>query len=116
MGDSLTIQNKKYLNQKVNPILELLIASLMKRRPEDPIKYMKNWLDTKGKEMEDKIKRREEMRPEGIPSTSESEMDEDEELDQYELEQEKKLLIRKTNIKNMRNSVSAEVYGEFNKK
>lgn len=114
--DSLTLQNKKYLSQKVNPILELLIASLMKRTPEDPIKFMKNWLATKGQEMEEKIKAREEMRPEGIPTTTESEMDEEEEFDTYQLEQEKKLLVRKTDTKNMRSSVSAEVYGEFNKK
>jgi cAMP-dependent protein kinase regulator len=114
--DSITIQNKKYLNQKVNPILELLIAALMKRRPEDPIKFMKNWLSTKGLEMEEKIRIRDNMKPEGIPTTSESEMDEDEEMDDYDVEQENLLLVRKGNTKNMRSSVSAEVYGDYNKK
>ncbi len=115
--DTITKENKKYLAQKVNPILELLIASLMKRRPERPLDYIKSWLSTKGMEMEEKIRKRISMRPEGIPTTSESsDMDEEEELDQYEIEQEKKRLFRKQNPNEMRNSVSAEVYGEFNKK
>ena len=36
---SSNAENKKYLNQKVNPILELLIASLMKNRPDDVAEY-----------------------------------------------------------------------------
>ena len=54
--NSITIQNKRYLNQKVNPILELMIASLMKHRPEDPIAFMQTWLKKKGSQMEEKIK------------------------------------------------------------
>ncbi len=57
------------------------------------------------------------MRPEGIPTTSDSELDnEEEELDAFELEQENKMLHRKTNTNLQRISVSAEVYGEYNKK
>lgn len=81
--------NKKYLNQKVNPILELMIASLMKHRPDDPIDFMEQWLDQKGEEMEKKIKARLNSKPEGIPTTSESE-DDEEEMDAFEIEQEKK--------------------------
>ena len=55
------------------------------------------------------------MRPEGIPTTSESE-DDEEEMDAYQQQQEKKMLFRKSNTKQMRISVSAEVYGEYNKK
>lgn len=77
--------NKKYLTQKVNPILELMIASLMKHRPEDPIDFMQQWLGQKGLEMEKKVKSRLSTRPEGIPDTSESE-DEEEEMDAFEME------------------------------
>ena len=44
--------NKKYLSKKVNPIMELMIASLMKHRPTDPVEFMKNWLNEKGLPME----------------------------------------------------------------
>ncbi len=46
-----TQKNKKYLNQKVNPILENLVASLMKNRPEQPLDFMMLWLDKKGYEI-----------------------------------------------------------------
>ena len=54
-------------------------------------------------------------RPEGIPSTSESE-DDEEEMDTFEMEMEKKQITRKNNPNDMRVSVSAEVYGDHNKK
>lgn len=107
--------NKKYLNQKVNPILELMIASLMKHRPENPIDFMQTWLNQKGVEMEKKINSRLSTRPEGIQTTSESE-DDNEEMDAFELEMEKKQLVRKNNPNDMRISVSAEAYGDHNKK
>ncbi len=56
------------------------------------------------------------MRPEGIATTSESELDDEEELDTFEIEQERKKIIKKKNPNKMRESVSAEVYGEYNKK
>lgn len=63
---SLNAENKKYLNQKVNPILELLIASLMKHRPKNTIEFSEKWLEKKGMELEQKIKARVDLRPEGI--------------------------------------------------
>ena len=39
------------------------------------------------------------MRPEGIPTTSDSDIDDEEELDAFELEQERKMIHRKTNTK-----------------
>lgn len=65
--------------------------------------------------MEKKIKTRLSTRPEGIQTTSESEED-DEEMDAYEIEMEKKQFIRKNNPNDMRVSVSAEAYGEYHKK
>lgn len=47
MSDSNKI-NRKYLENKVNPILELMIASLMKHRPENALEFMENWLEKKG--------------------------------------------------------------------
>lgn len=76
---------------------------------------MENWLEQKGEEMEKKIQARLKSRPEGIPTTSESE-DDNEEMDAFEMEMEKKQFVRKNNPNDMRISVSAEVYGEYNKK
>ena len=38
--DSITLNNKKYLKEKVNPILELMVADIMKIRPEKPLKFI----------------------------------------------------------------------------
>jgi hypothetical protein len=92
---SLNADNKKFLSQKVNPILELLIAHLMKNRPANVTEASQRWLEKKGMELEKKIKARTDLRPEGIQTTSESEGDEDEEMDAFEMELEKKALIRK---------------------
>ena len=113
--DSLFMENKKFLNQKVNPILEPLVAELMKKQPDDPIAFMKNWIKVNGEAIETKILERIENRPEGIYSTSESE-DEDEEIDQFKEEIQFKKLINKKENQKMRVSVSAEAYGDFNKK
>ena len=79
---SVNTENKKYLNQKVNPILEMMIASLMKHKPKNPLNFMESWLEKKGPEIEKKVNARINMRPEGIPTTSESE-DDEEEMDAY---------------------------------
>lgn len=114
--DSILSENKRFLRQKVNPILEPMVAELMKKQPEDPITFMKNWIRQNGGNLENKIAVRAETRPEGIHSTSESEVDEEEEYDEFKEEQEFKKMVNKNDYKNMRTSVSAEAYGEFNKK
>lgn len=115
--DSILSENKKFLRQKVNPILEPLVAELMKKQPEDPIAFMKNWIKSNGEVIESKITERLENRPEGIHSTSESDCDDDdEEIDEFKEEQEFKKIVHKNDYKSMRTSVSAEAYGEFNKK
>lgn len=63
----------------------MMIASLMKHKPKETRNFMINWLEKKGYEMENKVKKRIESRPEGIPTTSESE-DDEEEMDAFELE------------------------------
>lgn len=113
--DSVVLENKKYLSRKVNPILELLIAELLKKQPDDPIEFMKNWLKTEGVDVQNKMNIRNVNRPEGIDSSSESEEDEEEELDQFADNQENQALVRKTDYKVQRISVSAEAYGNYNK-
>lgn len=114
--DSILSENKRFLRQKVNPILEPMVAELMKKQPDDPIAFMRNWVRANGQHFEKKIATRVETRPEGIHSTSESEVDEEEEYDEFKEEQEFKKMVNKTDYKVGRSSVSAEVYGEFNKK
>lgn len=109
-------ENKRYLRQHVNPILELLVAELMKAQPENPVKFMKQWLQANGTQLEHKIQERLAHRPEGILTTSESEEASDEELDTVQEQVEFKKLVNKADYKSQRISVSAEVYGEHNKK
>lgn len=113
--DSLVLENKKYLSRKVNPILELLIAELLKKQPDEPIGFMKQWLRTEGVEVQNKINIRSVNRPEGIASSSESEEDAEEELDEFTDQVDHQQLVRKTDYKNQRISVSAEAYGNYNK-
>ena len=113
--DSVVLENKKYLSRNVNPILELLIAELLKKQPDDPVEFMKNWLRTEGLDVQNKMKLRTDNRPEGIESSSGSDMDEDEELDEFVENQEHQKLLRKTDYKVQRISVSAEAYGSYNK-
>lgn len=114
--DSILSENKRFLRQKVNPILEPMVAELMKKQPDDPITFMKNWIKNNGHVLESKIDERLQSRPEGIHSTSESDADEDEELDEFKEQEEFKKLVNKNDYKNMRTSVSAEAYGDYNKK
>ena len=79
--DASITANKRYLRQNVNPILELLVAELMKNQPENPVQYMRQWLQTNGRSLEEKIQQRLVNRPEGILTTSESEEVSDEEMD-----------------------------------
>lgn len=114
--DSILSENKRFLRQRVNPILEPMVTELMKKQPEDPIQFMRQWVKAHGHSIEAKANIRAESRPEGIHSTSESDADGDEEYDEFKEEQEFKKMVNKNDYKNMRTSVSAEAYGEFNKK
>lgn len=113
--DSLVLENKKYLSQKVNPILELLIAELLKKQPDEPVEFIKNCLRTEGVEVQNKMNVRTVNRPGGLHSSSESEDDEEDDLDELEEQQEHQQLVRKTDYKVQRISVSAEAYGNYNK-
>lgn len=114
--DASIAANKRYLRQNVNPILELLVAELMKNQPENPVQYMRQWLQSNGRSLEQKIHQRLVNRPEEILTTSESEEVSDEEMDTIQEQVEFKKLVNKPDYKNQRVSVSAEAYGEHNKK
>lgn len=100
-------ETKKYLQKQVNPILEKLIVQLIKDRPAAPAKFMQEWLIREGPELQRKLDARVKNRPEGLASTSGSEGEEDE-VDELPLTIE-------TRHHRPRQSVSAEVYGEYNK-
>lgn len=104
-------ESKKYLRMQVNPILEQLVAALMRAKPERPVAYMRDWLVQEGPSLQSKIETRLRTRPEGLKSTSESE-GEEEELDKVEEAPQPVALPKRS----ARISVSAEVYGEYNKK
>ena len=112
--DSFKIENKRFLRQKVNPILELLLTELMKEQPEDPVTFMKDWLNSTGREIETRNTTRLQNRPEGIETSEES--DDDELYDEYDEEQEFLAIKKKQANRGMRSSVCAEVYGEYNKR
>ena len=107
--DSFKIENKRFLRQKVNPILELMLTELMKEQPEDPVTFMKDWLNNTGREIEQRNATRLENRPEGIETSEES--DDEELYDEYDEEQEFLAIKKKQANRGMRGSVCAEVYG-----
>lgn len=101
---------KKYLKMQVNPILKQIIVELIKNRPENPGKYIQQWLQENGPEIQRKLDARIKDRPEGLESTSETNSDcYDEKMESIES-------LNKKKIPKGRNSVSAEVYGQYNKK
>ena len=112
--DTFKVENKRFLRQKVNPVLELLLTELMKSQPEDPVTFMKEWLNTTGRGIEDRNDDRLKSRPEGIESSEESA--EEELYDEYDEEQEFLALKKQQENRGMRQSVCAEVYGEHNKR
>ncbi|KRX03064.1 Cyclic nucleotide-binding protein [Pseudocohnilembus persalinus] len=110
---------RTYLNDKVNPVFERLIVELLISTPNDFIEFSVNWLQDKGR----KIANGEKVpRPQSsmkvkteYQESPESEMDEDDDEEPMDEEEFAKLKQKKQN-QNMRESVSSEVYGAFNKK
>jgi len=136
-------QRLAYLEANVKPILEPLIFSITKEKPEDPIVYAINWLrkyvgrgtmDNDNVEKEELLRLRKEIKrhqkeykdlEEDSVSVSESDSDskdsenavklKQEEKKNYDKEVEVKMNARKVKRKVNRSSVSAEVYGIYNK-
>merc|ERR1712032_586310 len=100
-------KRKDYYRKNVSPIIEKMMADIIKDMPEDVTSFMKNWVNTKAQDLEHEVKNRKSRRPEGLESSS------DEDDDEVDMELLKK---NKNTHKNQRTSVSAEVYGMWNKK
>lgn len=97
---------EEYYRKNVSPIFEVMIADILKEMPEDITGFMKSWVNNKASGVEHEVKNRKSRRPEGLDSSS------DEEDDEVDMELIKR--NKKTN-KFQRTSVSAEVYGMWNK-
>ena len=71
-------ERKEFLKNRVNPILEVLVADLMKDRPQLVVRYIIDWLNDKGEAQEEESLnvKNDTLRPEGVEDSSE---DEDEE-------------------------------------
>ena len=72
-------ERKEFLQTRVNPILEVLVADLMRDRPQLVVRYMIDWLNDKGEEQE--LKNEEvvgdRFRPEGVEASSDEEDEEE---------------------------------------
>lgn len=108
---TIASENRRYLQKNVNPLLEQLVAELMRSTPSDPVEFAVRWLKKEGAEVQHRIQGREARRPEGLFS-SEDEPD-PEEID--EVEELGPRTVAPVNF-GVRASVSAEAYGEHFKK
>jgi cAMP-dependent protein kinase regulator len=130
-------QRLQYLETNVQPILEPLIFNITKEKPEDPVVYAINWLrkyvgkgtmNNDNAEKEELLRLRKEIKrykekykdlEEDSESDSKDSENEDklneEEKNKYDKEVEVKMNTRKVKRKVNRSSVSAEVYGIYNK-
>ena len=126
------------LEQKVKPLLNKLVNSIIVDKPENVALYMINFLQREGgvtstgltydekielnnlRREVNEFRQREEKEKEEENSESVSKSSSSDDEDAFENEEEelnfKKRLEQKMNDKKMRTSVSAEVYGNFNKK
>ena len=103
MSKQSLIERKEYLKNKVNPILEVMVADLMKERPKSVIGYMTQWIQKKGFKVQSEVLKKNSKKLEGMESSEESEEEEE-----FKPPPPKK--------KGARTSVSSESFGRFNKK
>lgn len=132
-------EHQEYIQTKVNPILESLVTQVLLERPEDPAPFMIKWLadqaktasggNNMGKRVEpselEKLKETLAALQESV-KTLESRIEtdnhveyeyEDEEEDEEDDVDDSEMFIPKNYAgKGPRQSVSAEAYGEWNKK
>lgn len=110
-----------YLDQKINPILDELIESVYIIKPSDPVKYCLQWLRSKAGLYLSQSEKAEvsELRQEltrlksGKASDEELETSDDSEDEYIDIDL---ITSSKKDINKSRSSVSAEVFGEWNKK
>lgn len=117
------------LKEKIRPIMEQLVYQLVLDRPENPVNYMIDYLQKLGgytsngitidekKELERlrvEIKKYREMEDENKELHEQSFTDEEE--DDVDDHIDKKVIQAHARLSRQREAVSAEVYGQFNKK
>lgn len=51
---------RKYLEEKVDPFLKPLLLDLMKNKPGEVYDHIKNWIDSKGKQINDNLHKKQE--------------------------------------------------------
>lgn len=100
---------QNYIRTKVAGVLERLTVDILEEKPKNVSQFMASWLEEKGEETHKECLRKVKNRPVGVET---SDSDEDEEVDTFEYQPTNE---PKTNaFKFCRNSVSAEVYGQYN--
>ncbi|CAD8189697.1 unnamed protein product [Paramecium pentaurelia] len=98
-------QDQEYLLNIVNPILEQLALYLVKEKPDNVTQASIEWLSVTGAQIENGLHHNQNLHNETVESSDDTESDEDD----YEL-------YANNPIRPDRASVSAEVYGIYNKK
>lgn len=109
--NTVASENRRYLQKSVNPLLEQLVAELMRSTPSDPVGFATRWLEQEGAKVQQRIQGREARRPEGLFSSE----DELEGEDGDGVEELGPRTVPPVNV-GVRASVSAEAYGEHFKK
>lgn len=103
MSKQSLVERKEYLKNRVNPILEVMVADLMKERPESVLTYMGHWISKKGEKVQAEVNKKNTQNLEGMESSEES-------------EEEEYVPSPQPKKKGARTSVSSESFGRFNKK
>ena len=100
---------QKYMKKNIIGLFEKMTINILEDKPKDVVKYMIDWLDQKG-ETYVKMSKKNKNKIDGFETSSSD--GEDEEEEEIAPLSDNKYSIQKIN----RTSVSAEVFGEFNKK
>ena len=112
------MQHKEYLEEHVHKTLEQMVQSLVMVKPKHPLSYMLDWLQELNGEKLSEAEKEElatlrsnlkKLRTGESPEQTETSEDEDDFID--ELPQ-----VSEAKLKTSRRSVSAEAFGEWNKK
>lgn len=138
--DSLRIPDakKRYIVELLNPVLEEMVAECIHNQPEDPMPFMLEWLEQKkvyddekvlsasdkeallaeNKTLEENIERVKSQMNEAakIAADAKDEEEEEEEEESEDEEMPEDFLKPMSQMGKSRQSVSAEAYGEWNKK
>lgn len=124
------MSDENTLKEKIRPIMEQLVYQLVLERPDNPVAYMIDYLQKLGgytsngitidekKELERlriEIRKYREMEEHETKENHEESFT-DEEDDDIDDHIEKKVIHAQARLSRQREAVSAEVYGQFNKK